>query len=420
MTKTSFPVGLSFVTFSDGYDDGFQVGYDDHNNYMSEIKRRGSQTLSDIIVASENEGKPFSCLVYTLLLPWAAEVARAHNLPSTLLWIQPSTVLNIYYYYFNGYGDLFSNCSDPTYVVQLPGELPSFTSRDLPSFLIPSNPYTFVLKAFKEQLEVLSKESDPKILVNTFDALEPEALNAIEKFNMTAIGPLLPSAILDGKDPSDTSFGGDLFQSSKCYIEWLNSKTKSSVIYVSFGSIAVVSKQQMEEIARGLLHSSRPFMWVIREESHGNGTEENQLSCREELEEKGMIVPWCSQVEVLSHPSVGCFVTHCGWNSTLESLVSGVPTVAFPLWTDQGTNAKLMEDVWQTGVRVVPNEEGIVVGEEIIRSLELVMGDGKRAEEIRNNAKKWKDLAREAVKEGGSSDKNLRAFVDEVTVMNQR
>ncbi|KAL6191311.1 hypothetical protein ACLB2K_037702 [Fragaria x ananassa] len=123
-----------------------------------------------------------------------------------------------------------------------------------------------------------------------------------------------------------------------------------------------------------------------------------------------MIVPWCSQVEVLSNPSLGCFVTHCGWNSTLESLVSGVPVVAFPQWTDQGTNAKLIEDTWKTGVRVEPNEEGVVVGEEIKSCLDVVMESDK----MRMNAKKWKDLAREAVSEGGSSDKNMKVFLDQI------
>jgi anthocyanidin 3-O-glucoside 5-O-glucosyltransferase len=107
-------------------------------------------------------------------------------------------------------------------------------------------------------------------------------------------------------------------------------------------------------------------------------------------------------------------VTHCGWNSTLESLVCEVPVVAFPHWTDQGTNAKLIADVWKTGVRVVANEEGIVEGDEIKRCLDLVMAHGKTGEDIRKNAKKWKDLARDAVKEGGSSDKNLKAFVQDV------
>ena len=127
-----------------------------------------------------------------------------------------------------------------------------------------------------------------------------------------------------------------------------------------------------------------------------------------------MIVPWCSQVEVLSHPSLGCFMTHCGWNSTLESLVSGVPKVAFPQWSDQGTNAKLTEDVWKTGVRVMVNKDGIVEGDEIKRCLELVVGDGEKGEAIRRNAKKWKELAMEAVNEVGSSYNNLKAFVDEI------
>ncbi|XP_062164986.1 crocetin glucosyltransferase, chloroplastic-like [Alnus glutinosa] len=118
----------------------------------------------------------------------------------------------------------------------------------------------------------------------------------------------------------------------------------------------------MEEIACGLLDCGRPSLWVIRAKENGEEEkEEDKLKCREELEENGMIVPWCSQVEVLSHPLLGCFVTHCGWNSTLESLVSGVLVVAFPQWTDQGTNAKLIQDVWKMGVRVTANENGNVL-----------------------------------------------------------
>ncbi|KAJ6873696.1 crocetin glucosyltransferase [Populus alba x Populus x berolinensis] len=399
MSKTLFPDGLSFVTFSDGYDDGLKPE-DDRVHYVSELKRRSSQTLNELIVDSAKEGKPITCLVYTVFLPWAAEVARAQHLPAAFLWIQPATVFDIYFYYFNGYGDIFT----------LPG-LPQFASRDLPSFLLPSNTGTVALQLFQEQLEQLSQETNPKVLVNSFDALELGAMNATEKFNLIGIGPLIPSAFLDGKDPSDKSFGED-------YTEWLNSKPKSSVVYVSFGSILVLSNRQMEEISRGLVQSGLPFLWVIRDEQNKKKEkeEDDQLSaCREAiLEKQGMVVPWCCQVEVLSHPSIGCFVTHCGWNSTLESLVSGVPVVAFPHWTDQGTNAKLIEDVWKTGVRVVANEEGIVEGDEIKRSLDLVMADGKTGEDLRKNAKKWKDLAMDAVKDGGSSDKNLKAFVDEV------
>lgn len=290
--------------------------------------------------------------------------------------------------------------------------MPPLASRDLPSFVANSNAYPSALSLFQEQFRVLDEEPNPKILVNTFDALEPEALKAIERFKMIGVGPLIPYSFQD-----DSSFKGDLFQCSKDYVQWLNSKPTSSVIYVSFGSIAALAKDQVEEIARALLASGRPFLWVLRNQVQ-NGEEEKEedkLSCREELEEFGLIVPWCSQLKVLSHPSLGCFVTHCGWNSTLESLVVGVPVVAFPQWTDQGTNAKLIEDVWETGVRVAANEkDGIVGRDEINKCLELVMGNGEKANDVRRNVEKWKDLAKEAAREGGSLDRNLKAFVDDV------
>lgn len=404
--------GLNFASFSDGYDDGFKIT-DDAKLFMSQIRSCGTECLKEIIHSSAEEGRPISSLVYTLLLPWAAEVARDSHIPSALLWIQPATVLDIYYYYFNGYNEAMSNCNDPSWSIKLPG-LPLLHAKDLPSFLLPSSQetYSHALPSFKEQLEVLDADTNPKVLVNSFDALEPDALKAIDKLKLIAIGPVIPSAFLDGKDPSDTSFGGDLFQKSRNYTDWLNSKPKESVIYVSFGSILELTKPQMEEIGIGLIKSNRPFLWVIRkkEDKKEEKEKDQELSCMEELEQLGMIVPWCSQLEVLSNAALGCFVTHCGWNSTLESLVSGVPVVAFPKWADQGTNAKLIEDVWRTGVRVKGNEEGFVDGDEISRCLDMVMG----GEEYRRNAKKWRDLAREATKEGGSSDKNLKAFVDEI------
>ncbi|KAH7859239.1 hypothetical protein Vadar_033511 [Vaccinium darrowii] len=394
------PQGLTFSGFSDGYDDGFKIGA----HYAVELRSRGSEAVAKLIESAAERGQPFVHVVYTTLLPWVGQVARAHHVPSTFLWIQPATIWVIYYYYLNGYGDGISkNMNNPSWSIELPG-LPLLTGSDLPSFLLASNTYNFALPTLKEHLNVLDVETNPRVLVNTFDALESEALRAIEKLKLVAVGPLTPSAFSDGKDPSDTSFGGDLLEDSRAYIEWLNTKASESVIYVAFGSMSAITKQQMEEIAHGLLECGRPFLWVLR------AKEDEKLSCIEQLEQQGMIVSWCSQVEVLSHPSVGCFVTHCGWNSSLESLVSGVPVVAFPQWSDQATNGKLLEDVWKTGIRVKPNTDGIVEGGEIKRCIEMVVG----GDEMRNNAKKWKDLGREAGKEGGSSDENLKTFVQEV------
>ncbi|KAI7755000.1 hypothetical protein M8C21_010130, partial [Ambrosia artemisiifolia] len=457
-------------------------------------------SLKDTILSNAENGTPVTCLVYTLLLPWAAEVARGLNVRSAMLWIQPASVLRVYYYYFNGYKELIGDdCTEPSWSIQLPGlpqlkirDLPSFCNpsntysfalplfkeqfdileledkptifvnsfdaleeealqeiegklkllysfmykeligddctepswsiklpglpqlkiRDLPSFCNPSNTYSFALPLFKEQFDTLELEDKPKIFVNSFDALEEEALQEIEgKLKLVAVGPLIPSAFLDGKDPSDKSFGGDLFKKTKDYVEWMNTKPKGSIVYISFGSLIMLSKEQKEAMAHALLESGRPFLWVIREK---DGEEDEEMSRMDELEQLGLIVPWCSQLEVLSHPSLGCFVTHCGWNSTLESISCGVPVVAFPHWTDQSTNAKLIEDVWGTGVRVTSNEDGVVEGEEIRRCVEMVMGGHERGVTMRQNAKKWKDLAREVTKEGGSSYTNLKAFVEQV------
>ncbi|OMO55934.1 UDP-glucuronosyl/UDP-glucosyltransferase [Corchorus capsularis] len=387
MNKTSTIQGLSYASFSDGYDQGFKQGTDDINHYMVEIKRCGSQSLREFIAKSINQGTKFACVVYCTLLPWVPLVAREFQIPTTFLWNQTATVLNLYYHSFKGYDNSL------------------LSHHDLPVFLIPSNPCTLVLAAFKEHFEILDQETNPMVLVNSIDALEAEAMKAFVSYKSVGIGPLL-------KDPLETSSEGDLFSVSKEYKEmkWLNSKPESSVIYVSFGTLSVLSKAQMEELAKGLLETGRPFIWVIKETKPEQ--EDEGLSCQEELEKQGMILPWCSQVEVLSHPSVGCFVTHCGWNSTFESLVCGVPMVAFPQSSDQPTNAKLVQDVWKTGVRVRKNEEGLLEGCELKRCLDLVMGNGKTGEEIRRNAKKWKELTREAAKENGASDKNLKAFVD--------
>ncbi|KAH7859031.1 hypothetical protein Vadar_030675 [Vaccinium darrowii] len=404
MTKNvPTPPGLTFFGYSDGNDGGPVM--DGLDRYMEDLKSHGSEAVANLITSQAERGQPFTHVVYTTLIPWAGQVAHDLHVPCTFLWFQPATILDIFYYYFNGYGDsIGNNMNDPSRSVELPG-LPPLTGGDLPSFLLASNTYNFALPLLKGQFDLLDAQKNPKVLVNSFDALESGALRAIEKLNLVAVGPLIPSAFLDGKDLSDTSFGGDLYQDSKAYIKWLDSKPRESVIYAAFGSYSPIAKQQIEEIEQGLLACGMPFLWVVR------ATEEEKLSCKDKLQQQGMIVPWCSQVEVLSHPSVGCFVSHCGWNSSLESLVSGVPVVAFPQWSDQVTNAKLIEDVWKTGKRVKPNPDGIVPRDEIKRCIEMVMG----GDEMRTNAKKWKDLAREAGKEGGSSDKNLKTFVDEVT-----
>ncbi|XP_074577113.1 UDP-glycosyltransferase 75C1 [Curcuma longa] len=401
---------LSYAPYSDGFDDGDTSGVLGFNRYMVEFKASGSRTFSRLIADLAADGRPVTCVIYTMLLPWAADVARDHGIPSVHYWIQPAAIFAIYYHYFHGYGALVdAHREDPSFVVTLPG-LPPLQIRDLPSFLTApdDHPLSSVVGTLREGFAVLDWERNapsslralrPRILVNTFDELEPRAIAAVSEVEILTIGPLIPSW---------SSSGGDMFKADdKGYGEWLDAKPERSVVYVSFGSLHRCSALELEKLAAGLEATGRPYLWVVRKDDRDQAVGAAML----ELEgPRGMVVEWCAQVRVLSHAAVGCFVTHCGWNSTLESLACGVPTVGVPRLSDQLSNAKMAKDEWGTGVTAEIGADGVVAAEELRRCVETVMGE-ESGEGMRKRAREWKERARAAVSEGGSSDRNLRAFL---------
>lgn len=413
--------GLSYAAFSNRFDDGDRPAGVAADDPLLEMKLAGSRSLGDLITRLSSEN-PVTCLIYTILLPWAAEVARLFHLPSVFLSIQSATTFAIYSKFFNSQ-DGFYRSSDYTEHVEsitLHDDLPPFESHDLPLFLLPNSPHFTVTPTFREHIKIL--EDDPKacVLLNTFHVLEERSIGAIGSMKLIPVGPLIPSAYVNGSESSsDRDFGCDMFDRSGDYLQWLDSKPKSSVVYVSFGSMVVLKEGEVEEIFNVLVETNWPFLLVIRLTAESNdkdiaGSIANKMMNYLDGQEQGLIVPWCSQVEVLSHPAVGCFVTHGGWNSTLESLAMGVPMVMCPHFSDQLTNAKMVDQVWKNGIRVMAGGggSGLVEREEIRRCVEVVMGDGRKGEEIRRNALKWKGLAMEALMEGGPSRTNLMNFMD--------
>ncbi|XP_052207907.1 crocetin glucosyltransferase, chloroplastic-like [Diospyros lotus] len=379
---------------------------------MDELRLAGSKSLAELITTLAADGSRVSFLIYSLILGWAAAVARDMRVPSAYLSVQSATCFAIYHRFFNSSNGLCHGGTadiDPSISIKLAG-MPLISSNDIPTFLLPNSPHNYVIKAIQEHIETLEDDPNPCVLVNTFDALKEDAIRAVDSMNLIAIGPLVPVLFSDEeREISDSSMRIDLFEQSREYLDWLNSKPDSSAIYVSFGSLVALQQKQTEEIFRALVASHRPFLWVIRSSEYGR--EVKDMIEPELSEETGLIVPWCSQTDVLRHRSIQCFVTHCGWNSAVESLVAGVPVVACPQFLDQTTNAKAVEEVWGTGVRAAANGEGVVEREEMKRCLEAVMGSGERGEEIRRNALKWKQLAMGAVKSGGSSHSNLNHFL---------
>ncbi|KAG9141543.1 hypothetical protein Leryth_019074 [Lithospermum erythrorhizon] len=401
--------GLYMETFFQSSED--RTGRKDAvNNYLEEINRVGPRSLESLLQTLADGGHPVTFIVYTIVIPWAATVAHQLQVKSALLFIQCATSYALYHRFFNSLDGLADQIREKTIEksmisVDIPG-LPTFSCKDIPTFLFPDDQnHSSVSLSFQDHMLVLGRDLNPKplVLINTYDALEKETLEVFEKFNVVPVGPLIPSAFSDGEDLSDKSYGCDFFECDKDYLSWLGEQEDGSVVYASFGSLVNLKKEEKEEIFHGLADSGRPFLWVVRSLSNG---EENEMKTM--LKENGLIVPWCSQIEVLDHKAIGCFVTHCGWNSTMESIVAGVPVIGFSFSSDQPTNAKLIEEVWCNGVRAKANEKGLVEKDELRRCLDVVMG----SEEIKRNALKWRDLALEAVKEGGSSYNNLKLLLN--------
>lgn len=236
------------------------------------------------------------------------------------------------------------------------------------------------------------------MFANSFFELEKEAVES-----MAEICPIIPVGPLDLDDDSS---GIDLWKPEESCLDWLQKQEDSSVIYISFGSIAVISADLIAAIATALKKTKHPFLWVLKAGILPPGFEE-------ETENQGIVVSWCPQTKVLAHNSVACFITHCGWNSLLETLSAGVPVIGYPQWSDQPTNAKLVVDVFKVGVRIRGGSDGVVAAEEVERCIGEVMG-GEKSGELRRNAAEFKRAAREVVEMGGSSDRNIEMFVEEI------
>ncbi|XP_039827614.1 UDP-glycosyltransferase 92A1-like [Panicum virgatum] len=185
------------------------------------------------------------------------------------------------------------------------------------------------------------------LVINTSEEIEPKGLHLIRKLSglpTFAVGPLT-----GGRAPSSEDTARD---EDSC-IKFLDSKPAASVLYVSFGSQNTIPASQMMELERGLEASGRPFIWAVRPPVEFDGTEEfraewlpDGFEDRVAAAAQGVVVRrWAPQVAILAHASTGAFLSHCGWNSVLESLWHGVPVVGWPLLADQVFDSRMLEEL---------------------------------------------------------------------------
>nr|DAD21844.1 TPA_asm: hypothetical protein HUJ06_023307 [Nelumbo nucifera] len=205
------------------------------------------------------------------------------------------------------------------------------------------------------------------------------------------------------------SVGSNLWKERLDCLEWLDSKKPNSVVYVNFGSITVMTSQQLVEFAWGLANSNHTFLCVIRVDLVAGDSVLLPPEFVTDTEERGLIVSWCPQEQVLNHPSIGAFLTHCGWNSTIESICGGVPMICWPFFAEQQTNCRYVCTEWGMGFEIDSN-----VRREHVTDIIKQLMEGEKGKEIKNKAMEWKKRAEEATNLGGSSQLNLDKMINEV------
>lgn len=312
-------------------------------------------------------------------------------------------------------------------VKSVPGMETFLRRRDLPDFCRVNHidePKLQIVKTVTTQTTRAQA-----VILNTFEDLEGPILSQIRRHmpRLFTIGPghsLLRSKLESESNGtelgSNTISTGSFWKEDRRCMNWLDSQPENSVLYVSFGSITVVTRIQILEFWHGLVNSGQRFLWVVRPDSVTKKIDEEeeeeqilQIPAVEMGEGEGEIekgrtykvVSWAPQQEVLNHSAIGGFLTHGGWNSILESIVAGVPMICWPYFADQTINSRFVGHVWKIGMDMKDTCDRNTI-EKMVRELMEV-----RRDEFVERINRMAELARNAVSEGGSSFSNLDGMV---------
>ncbi|KAI3472058.1 hypothetical protein Pfo_028746 [Paulownia fortunei] len=295
--------------------------------------------------------------------------------------------------------DFFSGARNLGKVIDFIPGVHSIKSKDLMSYLKDEDITTIIHQIVIDAFEQVQYADF--ILINTVNELEHETVLALNQKQPTyAIGPINFST-----DFTKTVVPKSLRSETDC-TEWLNSKPPGSVLYVSFGSLAQSNKQLTEEIAHGLLLSEVNFVWVLREDADVLPDEH-----KNDMRDPGLIVSWCNQNVVISNPAIGGFLTHCGWNSILESIWCGVPMICSPFFGDQPTNRKLVVDDWKIGINLCDGTS--VDRKEVADKIKQLMS-GEMSNGLRHEIKKIRTIVHKALAEDGSTQRNFDQFLKDL------
>ncbi|CAN6227628.1 unnamed protein product [Urochloa humidicola] len=372
--------------------------------------------------SSASSSPPVTCLVVDTVMSFSYDAAREIGVPVAALWTASACGFMGYRNYrylidrglvpFNSAADLADVVGGPlaTVVDGARGMCDGVQLRDFPNFIRTTNRADIMLNFLIRESERLSLPD--AVIVNTFEDLEGTTLDAMRAIlpPVFPVGPLILRERLE--IPSDSGplagLGSSLWKEEEGAVDWLAGRAARSVVYVNYGSIAVMSSEQLTEFAWGLAGSGYPFLWNVRPDlvKGGGGLPPGFTAA---VEGRALLTTWCPQEAVIQHEAVGVFLTHSGWNSTLESLCAGVPMLSWPFFAEQQTNCRYKRTEWGVGMEI----GGEVRRYEVAAIIREAM-EGEKGREMRRCAEEWKEKAVEAARPGGPAEANLNKVIDEV------
>nr|AFM52193.1 uridine diphosphate glycosyltransferase [Bupleurum chinense] len=351
-------------------------------------------------------------------MTFTADAAQLLGIPIVFLWPIAACSFMAFYQFRNlvekglvPFKDesFLTNGSLDTAIDWIPG-IPVMHLRDLPSFIRTTDPndvmFNFIMKTIKR-----ASDHGTGHILHTFDDLEHEVVNVISSTfpNVYTIGPqqLLLNQIPVSQKEELKGIGYSVWEEDRTCLQWLDSKEADSVIYVNFGSITVLSPEQLAEFGWGLANSNRYFVWIIRPDLIvGESITNLGGEYMEAIKERGFISSWCPQEEVLNHIAVGGFLTHGGWNSILESLSAGVPMLCWPFSVDHPTHCWYLCTELKCGMEIKND-----VRRDDVEKLVRMLMDGEEGKKLKKNTMEYKKLAETACGPHGSSTLNLDKLI---------
>lgn len=396
-----FGDGINLVTIPDGlepWEDRKDLGK--LTPAMHRVMPGKLQEMIESINKSDDDDK-ITCVIADVSIGWALEIADKLSIMPVFFCPAAAVQLAVFFSLPN----LLENG-----IVEIDGNIPKKQIIHLSPTMPPMNTETFIWACFSDEatrrcmfeLFVIGNKYMKLakwILCNSSYELEAAAFTSFPE--MLPIGPLSASNKLGDKP-------GSFWPEDSACLSWLDQQPDCSVIYVAHGSFTNFDQTQFQELALGLEMTNRPFLWVVRSDMTDKTKDAYPEGFEERIGSRGKMVSWTPQVKVLRHPSIACFLSHCGWNSTSEGVSNGVPFLCWPYFADQFFNQTYICDVWKIGLRCDKNENGIVSKGDIKNKVEQLLGDNN----FKARALNLKEKVLNSVSQDGCSNQNLSNFIE--------